>query len=169
MRDDNVVDDVMADLDIINLEVISFFEAIIRVSLAMLFGFCLGFDREMKDKPIDFRAYMIVALTTCIVAILGQELHQNLSNIQDATKLDMGKVIAGTLTGLGFLGAGAIIKVENKQIIGSATGASIWASGIMGLTIGFGFYSLAGIAFLGILATLVIGGFFQNEEIKDKK
>jgi putative Mg2+ transporter-C (MgtC) family protein len=159
----------MTDFNIINLDIISFLEAIIRVSLAIFFGLCLGFDREAKGKTIDFRAYMIVAMTTCVVAILGQELYQDYQGIDTVVTLDIGKIIAGTLTGLGFLGAGAIIKVENKQIIGSATGASIWASGIMGLTIGFGFYSLAIVAFIAILATLVIGGFFQNEEVKDKK
>lgn len=154
------------EIEFVNLNVVSIEEAVLRVLIAIFFGFCLGFDRDAKNKPIDFKAYMIVALTTCIVAILGQELYQDFESVENFITLDIGKIIAGTLTGLGFLGAGAIIKVEDKKIIGSATGASIWASGIVGLTIGFGFYSLAVLAFIGILSVLVIGGYFQGEKHK---
>ncbi len=72
--------------------------------------------------------------------------------------LDLGKIIAGVLTGIGFLGAGAIIKVEKTQIVGTATGASIWAAGGIGLCLGFGMYGLALIGFLAVVCILVLGG-----------
>ena len=143
----------------LNLNTLDWPEILLRLILALLFGFLIGIDRYAKNKPIEFRAYMIVSLTTCVVAIMGQELYSKYSNVEHVLSLDLSKIIAGTLTGLGFLGAGAIIKIEDKQIIGSATGASIWASGIIGLTIGFGFYGLALISFLSVMLILVVGGF----------
>lgn len=157
--------------EIMNITTMDWQEVLLRVGIAMLFGLILGIDRDSKNKPIEFRAYMIVALTTCIVAILGQEIYANFANAENVVSLDLGKIISGTLTGLGFLGAGAIIKVEDKKIVGSATGASIWAAGIMGLTIGFGFYALAVICFAAIALILIGGGFcmkhFQGKDDKE--
>ena len=77
--------------------------------------------------------------------------------------LDLGKIIAGALTGIGFLGAGAIIKREGDQIVGTATGASIWAAGGLGLTIGFGAYGLAIMGFITIYLILLVGGYFMPQ------
>lgn len=142
---------------------LSWADLILRVFLAMAFGFLLGLDRENKNKPIDFRAFIIVAVTTCIVAIMGQELYAALSgSVDEMAPLDLAKVIAGVLTGIGFLGAGAIIHRDDNRVIGTATGASIWASGGMGLALGFGFYGIALVAFAAIGLTLVVGGLYMK-------
>lgn len=153
---------------IIQMNVIGFPEAALRAFLAMAFGLVLGLDRDSKNKPIDFRAYMIVALTTCIAAMLSQELYHSYQSSGNVVSLDLAKIISGTLTGLGFLGAGAIIKVEGKNVVGTATGASVWASGIIGLTIGFGLYALALLTLVCITAVLVLGGYFMNEKKENK-
>ena len=140
--------------EIFHLNVISFSEAAIRIALACLFGFVLGWERDAKNKPIDMQAYMIVSLTTCIVAIMGQELALEFSKNDGVVSLDLGKIIAGVLTGIGFLGAGALMKKGNDKLVGTATGASIWAAGAMGMCLGFGFYGLAIIAF--ILTTIIL-------------
>ncbi len=147
--------------DFFNLIYISWFDLFIRVGLAIVFGFILGLDRGSKNKPIDFRAYMIVCVTACIIAILGQELYAEFSTKEIPMTLDLAKIIAGVLTGIGFLGAGAIIKVDNDQVVGTATGASIWAAGGIGLTLGFGYYGIASVAFLAIAIILIIGGVFK--------
>ena len=122
--------------DILNLHTLSIPELLARVGLAMLFGMVIGLDREHKNKPIEFRAYMIVCVTSCIIAILGNELyHLHVVVYKDAT-MDMAKIIEGTLTGIGFLGAGAIIHkggANGNEVIGTATGASIWGAGGIGL------------------------------------
>lgn len=134
-------------------------ETLLRVGLAILFGFILGIDRDHKNKPIDFRVYMIVAVTTCIVAMLGLELYASQVTTDEVLKLDFGKIISGVLTGIGFLGAGAIIHRDEGGVVGTATGASIWAAGGIGLALGFGFYALAATGFLAIGAILILGGF----------
>lgn len=160
-------------LEYLQTDVVPVHEAIIRCVMALAFGMMIGFERDSKKKPIDFRAYMIVALTTCIIALLGQELYENYNNGHNSlATLDLGKIIEGVMTGIGFLGAGAIIKVEKDKVVGTATGASIWASGGIGLCLGFGMYGLALIAFIGIAAILFIGGivghFFVGDQRKEK-
>ncbi len=146
----------------LNLSIVSWQEAAMRVFIALAFGMILGLDRDSKNKPIDFRAYMIVALTSCTVAMLGQEVYIEFAKNNNYTVIDLGKVISGTLTGIGFLGAGAIIQKGDTKVVGTATGASIWAAGGIGLTIGFGFYALAIIAFLAVTTTLVLGGVYMR-------
>lgn len=141
------------------MDIVSFQEILLRVVLAIAFGLVLGLERDRKNKPIDFRAYMIVAVSTCVIAILGQELYSDYSSANDVVSLDLSKIISGVLTGIGFLGAGAIIKVEKDQVVGTATGASIWASGVMGLCLGFGMYGLAVISFAALATILIVGGF----------
>jgi putative Mg2+ transporter-C (MgtC) family protein len=153
--------------DFLNLYTLTFPELLGRVALAMVLGMVLGLDREHKNKPIEFRAYMIVAVTSCIIAVLGNELyHLHAVVYKDAT-MDMAKIIEGTLTGIGFLGAGAIIHRGGNEVIGTATGASIWGAGGIGLAIGFGFYLIGVIAFLAIFLTL-IGGEWYREKICGK-
>jgi putative Mg2+ transporter-C (MgtC) family protein len=150
------------------IETVSLPELLLRVGLALLFGFVIGYERDSKNKPIDFRAYMIVAVTTCVIAVLGQELYENVL-ADEYTNLDLGKIISGTLTGIGFLGAGAIMKVggrddqDDAQIVGTATGASVWASGGIGLCLGFGMYLLALVGFGAIALILFIGGMFVGK------
>jgi len=154
-----------------SFEYLSFAELVVRITLALLFGLLIGIDRDTKNKPVDFRVYMLVCMTSCIMAILSQELYADFNTAESVVSVDLGKIISGVLTGVGFLGAGAIIKRGDNQVIGSATGASIWASGGIGLTIGFGFYMLAFAAFISVLVILVGGGlamtFFGDKKDKE--
>jgi putative Mg2+ transporter-C (MgtC) family protein len=151
----------LADLDI-GLTYLSWQELLLRVGMAMVSGLILGLERDAKNKPIDFRAYMVIAVTTCILAILGQELYSDFASADGIARVDLTAIIAGVMSGIGFLGAGAIIQRGDKRVIGTATGASIWASGGIGLAIGFGFYSLGIVAFVAIGITLLIGGIIRT-------
>jgi len=152
-------------MTLLDLQAISYFDTLIRLGLAVIFGLCLGIDRDIKkNKPVDFRAYIITCASTCLLAIMAQELFVYYKDMAqgDFISLDIGKIISGTLTGIGFLGAGAIIKNDDDKIVGSATGASIWASAIIGLCLGFGFIFLASIGFAVILSALVALGYMRN-------
>jgi len=145
------------------LQTVTYQELLIRIGLAALFGCLLGLDRDMKNKPVDFRAFMIVCVSTCLVAILGQELYATYANQDGFISLDLGKIISGALTGIGFLGAGAILKNnDSNQVIGTATGASIWGSSIIGLCLGFGYITLAIAGFITVFFILLIIGCFYE-------
>jgi putative Mg2+ transporter-C (MgtC) family protein len=143
---------------------ISLIEVILRIGLAAGFGLALGLERYWKNKPMDFRAFMIVAVTSCIIAIMAQEVYADYASSDNTVRLDFMQVISGVLTGIGFLGAGAIIRSrDSAQVIGTATGASIWASGGMGLALGFGFYMLALISFVTIFSVLFLFGLVMQD------
>jgi putative Mg2+ transporter-C (MgtC) family protein len=138
-------------------------EALLRVFLAVLFGFFVGYDRNRKNKPIDFRVYMIVAATTCLLAMMGEELNFIHNQGQEDIELGLLRIVQGVLTGIGFLGAGAIMKSEyDELIVGTTTGASIWGAGAVGLMIGFGLYGLAFLGFSVLLVILVLFGFLKK-------
>ena len=163
----------MNPAEFLSLTALSWNEAVIRIALAAIFGLVLGWDRDRKNKPIDFRAYMIVCVATCMTAILSLEMYAVYKNSEDFIGLDLGKIISGALTGIGFLGAGAIIKRNNDEIVGTATGASIWAAGSMGLALGYGAYGLALLGFIVIASILIIGGLcmkkFNGRDDKEEK
>lgn len=151
-------------MDVLNLHIIPLYEIIIRVVLACFMGFIIGYDRKKKHKPIGLQSYAIIALSSCLIAIMAQEIYAQYASADHVITLDLGKIIAGVLTGIGFLGAGAIIKrTDSEEVIGSATGASIWASGGIGLMLGFGFYSLSIIATLSIMVVLTLSGKFYRK------
>jgi len=145
-------------------------ELLLRVGLAACFGLMIGYDRNRKNKPVDFRVYVIVSVATTILAILGQELYVEYASAETVVSIDLAKIISGVMTGIGFLGAGAIIKRDDDKVVGTATGASIWASGGIGLTIGFGAYGLALITFAVILVILLLGGVLNvRQYVKTKE
>ena len=158
--------------DFYTLQIVSFDELILRIGLAFLFGLILGLERDTKNKPIDFRAFIIIGVTTCVIAIMAQELYVEYSTAEDVVSIDLGKIVSGVLTGIGFLGAGAILKVDKDRVIGTATGASIWASGGIGLALGFGYYDLATIVFVFVAGVLLGGGYvmsmFLDKEDKEQ-
>jgi putative Mg2+ transporter-C (MgtC) family protein len=149
-------------LSVFSLSVVSFPELCLRMALAMVLAMVIGLDRDTKNKPIDFRAYMIIAVSSCAVAIVGQEVYAGHIANESLPTADLSKIMEGVLTGIGFLGAGAIVK-RGDIVVGTATGASIWASGAMGLVLGFGFYSIAFMLFFAVMATLVLGGWFMEK------
>jgi putative Mg2+ transporter-C (MgtC) family protein len=154
-------------------QTLSWPEAIFRVALALLFGFCLGYDRGQKNKPVDYRVFMIVATISCLLALMGEELMETYRINGGDVEFGILRIVDGVLTGIGFLGAGAIIKSSNNEIIGTATGASIWGSGSVGLMIGFGQYGLAILGFGVLVMILVLFGFlkktlFNQSDVNDE-
>jgi putative Mg2+ transporter-C (MgtC) family protein len=148
-------------MDLLNfssLMVVSYGESVLRLCLAVMIGVVLGWDREQKGKTIELQAYVIVAVTACLIALLGQEMAFEFNEKGNVASLDLAKVMSGVMTGLGFLGAGALIKKGNDKVVGTATGASIWAAGSIGLAFGFGFYVISFTAFVIIALVLYFGG-----------
>jgi putative Mg2+ transporter-C (MgtC) family protein len=135
----------------------------IRLVLATLSGLLLGLDRDIKHKPVDFRAYIIVSVTSALVALVSLKLLVILPIENPGLGIDPSRVIQAVLLGIAFLGSATIIK-RNDEVIGTATGATVWAAGGIGLTLGYGFYALALIAFLCIFLTLVLLGLFMPDE-----
>lgn len=138
-------------------------EIILRIIAAILVGGIIGYERGVHNRPAGFRTHILVCLGACIVSMIQDQLRVNIINfailypdISQVIKTDLGRIGAQVVSGIGFLGAGTIMR-EKGTIGGLTTAASIWATGCLGIGIGWGFYSLAipaGITIIIVLVTL---------------
>ncbi len=117
----------------------SVFECAIRLVLAMLVGAVIGFEREVNGHTAGFRTHIIVCIGSALVMITGYWI------LADGKGSDVGRFAAQVISGIGFLGAGAIIK-NKSNVKGLTTAACLWTTSGLGLAIGAGAYAAAGIA-----------------------
>jgi putative Mg2+ transporter-C (MgtC) family protein len=95
----------------------------------------IGWDRERQDRSAGLRTFPLVALASCGFV---QAAEQYMANSPDG----MARIIEGVITGIGFIGGGAILK-QGASVKGTATAASLWATGAIGAAVGLGSYDVA--------------------------
>lgn len=127
---------------------------LVRLMIAMLLGGVIGYERLHEHKPAALRTHMLVALGAALFALIpslsGMDLH------------DASRVIQGVAAGVGFLGAGTILKLsEQHKIEGLTSAASIWVTAAVGAAAGVGF---TGAAIVAALFGWVILGTMQRLE-----
>jgi putative Mg2+ transporter-C (MgtC) family protein len=127
---------------------------VIRLCLATLIGALIGWDRQRQDKPAGLRTHMLVTLGSATFVLLGFEIGATLDH-RYGQGIDPTRVLQGVVGGIGFLGAGSIIK-GGGQVSGVTTAAGIWVSGALGAAMGMGAYVVAGIATVLTLFTLIL-------------
>lgn len=111
----------------------------IRLVAALLVGALIGWQRERSGKAAGLRTHMLVCMGTALFVLAGAGIGME----QDA----MSRVVQGLVTGIGFLGAGAILKLEStRRIKGLTTAAGIWMTAALGAAIGLGQLGTAAIA-----------------------
>jgi len=124
----------------------------LRLSLALLVGVILGLNRWLHHKSAGIRTHSLVAIGSATAIML----------ISDFVKDDaqsVSRVLQGLITGLGFLGAGVIIREQQSQRVrGLTTAASLWVCALVSAAFGAGQFALGGITLGAILLTLVLGG-----------
>ena len=119
---------------------------IIRLLAATLLGAVVGFQRERAGKPAGFRTHILVCLGTAVFVLSCSGVGMSLDGLS--------RVIQGIVTGIGFIGAGSILKLsEERDVQGLTTAAGVWMTAAIGVSVGLG--SL-GVALLGTLFTLII-------------
>lgn len=131
----------------------------LRLLCAMLVGTLIGMEREFTHRPAGLRTHILVALGACIASIVGQMLFAQYGGSADPARLS-----AQVITGVGFLGAGTIMK-EGVNVKGLTTAASVWAVACLGIAAGFGYYALAIVGMLFTLMTLTIFEALQRKFI----
>lgn len=118
---------------------------ILRVILATMCGALVGIERSYNNRAAGFRTHMLVCIAASIAAMTGIYLY-----IYEGVPTDPTRLPAQIISGLGFIGGGTIFVTSKKNVVGLTTAAGLWASGIVGLCIGGGFYEG------GILAAFMI-------------
>lgn len=112
-----------------------------RLVLSCVMGGIIGYERQARHKSAGLRTNILVCLGSCLVMLLSQSLYQD---VEGKTNADPARLAAQVVSGIGFLGAGAIMK-EGVTVTGLTTAACLWVVAGVGLAVGAGFYVGAGI------------------------
>ncbi|RLE42683.1 MgtC/SapB family protein [Candidatus Woesearchaeota archaeon] len=107
-------------------------EELIKILVSMAIGCVIGWERKHRDKPVGMRTMSLVCMGATLATMAAVKYYPN----------DTGRIIAGIVTGIGFLGAGAIIS-KGDSVHGLTTATSIWALAIIGMIVGLGDFVLA--------------------------
>ena len=124
------------------MDIVSEWELVGRVVLAAVLGYLIGLERELTGQPAGERTHALVCLGAAAFSLISSSAFPG---------GDAARVAAGVVTGLGFLGAGMILKRRGEGVQGLTTAAGIWAVGAIGLAVGAGMY------LLGITTAALVG------------
>lgn len=122
-----------------------------RIGLTLLAGFILGVERERHGRAAGLRTILLVSLSSCVAMVVSEEFYFESvrRNAASSWHPDPARLAAGILTGMGFIGAGVILRQSQFAIRGVTTAATLWFATVMGLAFG------AGAVAVGALATLL--------------
>ena len=127
-------------------------EDVMKILLAVLAGGLIGIERELRDKAAGFRTLIFISVGACLFTILSAKLAPN---------SDPNRIASNIVTGVGFLGAGVILR-DGARVIGLTTAATIWLSAAVGMGIGGGQYLIAGVVVLAALVVLWLLPFVEH-------
>jgi putative Mg2+ transporter-C (MgtC) family protein len=135
---------------------------LLRVIAATLLGAVVGFERERAGKPAGLRTHILVSLGTSIVVLACAGSQMSMDGLS--------RVIQGIVTGIGFIGAGSILKLEPEhQIRGLTTAAGLWMTAAIGIACGLGTIGLALIATVMTLIVLRVLQVIESRAIHEKE
>ncbi|BAB06944.1 MgtC/SapB family protein [Halalkalibacterium halodurans] len=133
-------------------------ELLMKLSIALFFGLLIGIDRQLKHKPLGLKTSMVICVASCLVTIVSVESFHRFATPM-FNNMDPMRLAAQIVSGVGFLGAGVILRKRNDVISGLTTAAMIWAASGLGIAVGAGFYIEAG--YMVVLLMLAINVFPQ--------
>lgn len=130
---------------------------VLRLLLASLLGGIIGLEREIHGRPAGFRTHLLVSLGSCLFCITSIEIYRIYGNFTGSGPIgvDPGRIAAQVVTGIGFLGAGAIIR-DKASIRGLTTAACLWVAAALGIACGIGLFYLAICVTLVALISLLL-------------
>ena len=132
-----------------------------RMVFAILCGGAIGIERSIKNRPAGFRTHVLIIIGATTASLTGHFIYLNMS-----LPTDMSRLGAQVITGLGFIGAGTIIVTGQRTVKGLTTASGLWATGIMGLAIGAGFYEGALLGTIAILFAEIVLGKVKIRRVK---
>jgi putative Mg2+ transporter-C (MgtC) family protein len=125
-------------------------QIIIRLILSVVLSGLIGLERQVHRRTAGLRTHILVSLGSCLIMLTSQYVFDI---YKDKVALDPARIAAGVITGIGFLGAGTIIR-ERQEVKGLTTAASLWVVAGIGLAVGIGFYNAA--VYTTVLALIVL-------------
>ena len=140
----------------------------VRLLTAIAIGGAVGYERKYNNRPAGFRTHILVCVGAAVISMIQLHLMYNIleismknPNTAAVIKTDLGRLGAQVISGVGFLGAGTIIR-EKGSVKGLTTAASLWVVACIGLAVGWGFYALSILSAICVVVTLVSLKKFEN-------
>jgi putative Mg2+ transporter-C (MgtC) family protein len=146
------------------IHVLGFKEVALRLSIAVAIGGLVGWNRKLNDKPAGLRTHALVTLGAAVITISSLSLNNGEASA-DADA--MSRVIQGIITGIGFLGAGLIVRdAVGIKVYGLTTAASIWCAASLGVICGLGHWRFVLLATALMLVILIVGGPLEKHSVR---
>src|SRR6478672_839781 len=137
-------------------------QMVLRLLAALLAGAFIGYERSYHGRPAGFRTHALVCTASSLLMLVTVYESHWMGSVAGRVQIDPTRMAQGIMTGIGFLGAGVIIK-EGLSVRGLTTAASIWITAAIGILAGIGFYFPA---VIGSVATLIVLGVFRAVEAR---
>ncbi len=138
--------------------------ALIRFLISFFLGMLVGLERETHNQPAGLRTHILISIGATMVMLISIFIPQTFTEFQNG---DPGRIAAQVVSGIGFLGAGAILKF-GANVRGLTTAASIWAMAAVGLAVGAGMYTVSLIGVAVILFALTAMNLFEKWIFKER-
>lgn len=122
-------------MELFDFDVMHGLANLLALAVAFILALPAGWDRERSERRLGMRTLPLVAIASCGFALVGQSIAGDSSDAQ-------ARVLQGVITGVGFLGGGAIVK-RGLDVHGTATAASIWVTAALGAAVAYGHYEIA--------------------------
>ena len=134
-----------------------------RIAVSVAAGYILGLERQIHRQPAGLKTHILICVGSTLLMIVSLILAGGMDVLSGNTPLlgDPGRFAAQVISGIGFLGGGAIIR-QGFNIKGLTTAATIWVSAAIGLAIGIGAYIPAALTLAAVIVTLVIMERFES-------
>ncbi|MGG0846101.1 MgtC/SapB family protein [Peribacillus simplex] len=133
-------------------------QILIKLGISALLGLIIGLEREMKRKPVGLKTSLVISIVSCLLTIVSMESAYKFPGSDDVNiTMDPLRLAAQIVSGVGFIGAGVILRRGNNSISGLTTAAIIWGAAGIGIAVGAGFFleAIAGVILLIISVELV--------------
>src|SRR5690625_4854969 len=133
-------------------------EMLFRLLIAAILGLLIGLERELKRKSLGLKTILVISIVSCLLTIVSiQSAYLLPGSALGEIRMDPLRLAAQIVTGVGFLGAGVILRREDDTISGLTTAAIVWGAAGVGIAIGAGFYieAIVGVGLLLVSVELI--------------
>ncbi|MBW8349702.1 MgtC/SapB family protein [Bacillus sp. IITD106] len=143
-----------------------FGEMFIRICISAALGFLIGLDRSFKSKPAGVKTYTYVCVACTLITLISIESAETLSEYNSGKMMDPMRLAAQIVSGLGFLGAGMILK-DGLKVKGLTSAAMILFAGGVGIGVGAGFYAIVICSVLVSFFIATMGRLLEKNKVMD--
>lgn len=139
-----------------------YLEMLIQIIASAVIGFLIGWDRYSKSKPAGMKTYMYVCASCCLITLVSIHSVTHFAETSDNIMMDPMRLAAQIVSGLGFLGAGVILK-DGFNVTGLTSAAMIFFVGGVGIGIAAGFYGLVLVAVISTILLARVGNLLEKK------